>query len=924
MSGPPPPFPADEQLRLLYDLDGIGAWVWEVGSDRVYAHAGLAGLFGVTPEDAAGGPLAAYLRAIHPDDRARVEAAISAAAAAADTYEAEYRVTGTDGVTRWMLARGRVERDAAGAAVRFPGVIQDVTARRQAEDARRASEAALRESEDRLAFTLESTGGGNWDLDLLTGRAVTSLRHDQCFGATAPFAEWTYETFLAHVHPDDRAVEDRKFRAAVASGRDWNVDCRVVWPDGSVHWIESSGRNYRYVDGRPTRMLGLVRDVTERKRSELALRESEARYRTLFDGIDEGYCLCEMVTDAEGRPVDYRFLDVNPRFGELTGIPAAAVGQTARALVPGLEDHWVETYARAGLGGEAFRFEQGSEAMGRWFDVYVAPAGTPGDGRFALVFNDVTAERQAVLALRRSEERARLALDAAALGLWSWTPATDEGTQDARTREILGLGPDEALTMTEAFARTIHPDDGARVQAALDAALDPAGDGRLDLVHRMPEGSGRVRWVRSVARMEFEGEGAARRPARMVGTLEDVTGRVEAETARAESEARFRNMADHSPAMVWVTDPAGACTYLNRRWYAFTGQTEAEGLGFGWLRAVHPDDAPRAERAFVEANAETAPFSLEYRLRRHDGAYRWAIDAASPRFGEDGAFLGYVGSVVDITDQKAAEEALRRANAALEARVAERTAALREANATLVERTDQLRLANDGLRASNRELQDFAYVASHDLQEPLRKIQTYAGLLQEEFGAALPAEAATYVGRMTWAAARMGRLIADLLTLSRVASRGLAPAPTDVDAALDDVLADLDVRLRETGGRVERAGPLGPLAADPVQLRQLLANLVGNGLKFHRPGVPPVVRVGVERGPEGAALVVEDNGVGFEAKYAERIFGPFQRLHSRDVYEGTGVGLAIVRKIAERHGGTATAASTPGEGSRFVVTLPSG
>ncbi len=167
--------------------------------------------------------------------------------------------------------------------------------------------------------------------------------------------------------------------------------------------------------------------------------------------------------------------------------------------------------------------------------------------------------------------------------------------------------------------------------------------------------------------------GADGRPEKLLSVARDVTAARIAERRLRESEARFRNMADHSPVMMWVTDSKGQCTYLNRLWYEFTGQTEAEALGLGWTQATHPDDQAHAEQIFLAANAAQVPFQIEYRLRRADGAYRWAIDAASPRFGDDGAFLGFVGSVKDVTERKRAEDVLRAANETLEAQVAERT-----------------------------------------------------------------------------------------------------------------------------------------------------------------------------------------------------------------------------------------------------------
>ena len=247
---------------------------------------------------------------------------------------------------------------------------------------------------------------------------------------------------------------------------------------------------------------------------------------------------------------------------------------------------------------------------------------------------------------------------------------------------------------------------------------------------------------------------------------------------------------------------------------------------------------------------------------------------------------------------------------------------------------DELRASAARLAHSNRELQDFASVASHDLQEPLRKIQAFGDRLKTKCAAELTDEGRDYLARMQNAAGRMQTLINDLLTFSRVTTKTRPFTPVDLGQVAHEVAADLEVRVAEVGARVE-IGDLPTVDADPLQMRQLLQNLIGNALKFRRAEEPPVVRVSAEIVPssearasltvpaaEACRITVSDNGIGFDEKYLDRIFTVFQRLHGRDKYEGNGVGLAVCRRIAERHGGSITAGSVPGLGATFTVTLP--
>ena len=233
---------------------------------------------------------------------------------------------------------------------------------------------------------------------------------------------------------------------------------------------------------------------------------------------------------------------------------------------------------------------------------------------------------------------------------------------------------------------------------------------------------------------------------------------------------------------------------------------------------------------------------------------------------------------------------------------------------------------------SNRELEDFAAVASHDLQEPLRKVQSFVGYLRDEHSAGLNAEGRDYLDRIQNAATRMATLVTDLLAFSRISSKGKPFIPVNLNEVIAGVVSDLEARLAQTRGRVELLD-LPTVASDPVQMRQLLQNLIGNALKFHRKEEAPVVRVSAEiidspdatgRAQSGGTcrISVADNGIGFDEKYLDRVFTIFQRLHGRGDYEGTGIGLAICRKIVERHGGSITAQSKPGEGATFIVTMP--
>lgn len=247
---------------------------------------------------------------------------------------------------------------------------------------------------------------------------------------------------------------------------------------------------------------------------------------------------------------------------------------------------------------------------------------------------------------------------------------------------------------------------------------------------------------------------------------------------------------------------------------------------------------------------------------------------------------------------------------------------LDEAHKTMWALYKQLDDKNAALDRHNAELDQFATIASHDLQEPLRKVIGFARLLRDEHGAALAATGGDYVDRMEGACERMLELIADLLRLAQVTSQAQPFQPTDLGAVAAAAVSDLEDQIRRESGSVS-VGPLPVIDADPVQMRQMLQNLVSNALKFRHPDRPPVVSVNAAEAADGRVeITVEDNGIGLKARFAERIFQPFRRLHGKGRYAGTGMGLAIVGKIVERHGGEVRVEAEPDRGSRFIASLP--
>ncbi|UPL50238.1 PAS domain-containing protein [Hymenobacter sublimis] len=393
----------------------------------------------------------------------------------------------------------------------------------------------------------------------------------------------------------------------------------------------------------------------------------------------------------------------------------------------------------------------------------------------------------------------------------------------------------------------------------------------------------------------------------------EVTDQVRARQVVERNEQYLRQMADNVPTMIWLTDAAGQCVYLNQQWYDYTGQTEAEGLGVGWLDAVHPDDRAATHATFADAAARQAPFSLLYRQRRHDGRYRWAVDTGLPRFHRSGQFEGYVGTVFDIHEQKQGEQALQHL-----------TTKLRMARDRAEELNADLQASNEQLTRTNVDLDNFIYTASHDLKAPISNIEGLLNLLQEELPAHLAqsAQVAPTLLRMMDSVERFKRTIDHLTEVTKLQKEHDAPVTAvNLAAVVEDVHQDLLPLMQATGAKlvIDVSGQ-PPVRFSEKNLRSVVYNLLSNALKYHSPDRPPRVDVRAHVRLDHTVLEVHDNGLGIESAYLPRLFSMFQRFHTH--VEGSGIGLYMVKRMVENAGGHIDVHSQPGAGTTFFVHLP--
>jgi PAS domain S-box-containing protein len=577
----------------------------------------------------------------------------------------------------------------------------------------------------------------------------------------------------------------------------------------------------------------------------------------------------------------------------------------------------------------------------RHYDVRFVPAGS---GEVLAVFHDITQRQRAALQVRASEALFNTTINA----IGDWIHVVDDGGRIRYVNRALQDKKDRLQLATDVVGRTlreVYPTLPEKVMGEYDQVFatgqplvttDTSRAGDLTLVtetRKWPVFDGeRVARVVTVTRDITELQRAIdrlERHDRLMGAVASIARGLVATPSLDESLGRTLEILGQVMPVERVTcfetthDPATGQRALlpYRYWVAWPGDGIGREPPPPFLLEQGFERWDRALSAGEVLHGPVASFPESERVLLARRGVR-SLLAVPIRIGT--SFWGAL-TLADVERER-------------EWSAAEITV-LQTVADTLGDGIERHRMAEDlagvarRLESSNRELREFAYAASHDLQEPLRKITTFGDRLRERSGGALDDTGLDYLTRMQNAASRMQKLIESLLLYSRVTTKAEPFTTVDLGQVVREVLSDLEVRVESTGAVVE-AADLPAVHADPLQMRQLFQNLLGNALKFRRPEVAPVIRVLAQPGSAGDApaegdvsrrwweLRVVDNGIGFDPKYAEKIFGVFQRLHGRSEYEGTGVGLAICRKIVERHGGTITALSAPGEGATFVFRLP--
>lgn len=936
---------SEERLRLAMRTGKVGVWDWDVASDRVTWSESLYPIHGVRPDEFTPS-LAGFSELVHPEDRARVRAAVQRTIETDAPYELEFRVQRPDGSVVWVFTTAGVVR-REGRAVRLIGATLDITQRRIAEERLEQSRAALMKSEEFHRVIAELNSDFAWsarpDRDGTFHVESVTAGFERITGYTLDDVQ--REGWERLIHPED-ARRLPRLLSRLLNGKSVSGVIRHITKAGQVRWVRFLSRPLLDDTGRVVRTIGSSLDITEQRQVELALRESEERLRAVTNSIPILLMRCD---------AHERFVFANRAYLERRGVTLdGLIGHTVRDIVGEKSYAELAPFIARVLRGETVKFEIELEYPGvglRQVSVSYVPELTH-DGRVCGWIGsiaDITEHKRADSVSRQLAAIVEFSNDAI-IGvdlngvITSWNKSAQilfgYAESEALGRPVSLLIPEERQGEERGILSRIR--NGDRIEHF--QTLRRRKDGRHAIVSLtvspIKGSSGAVVGASKIARDVTDlhlAQESLRQRTRVLEAVNHVSSSLVAELnldriVQSVLEAgcaiasvpygAFYQRSPDDPANFILHSLAGAERDAIERLDLHIATRAFGGLARG--ESVVRCDGPAGARLGKRLPTAGAWLALPITARSGEvlGGLLFGGPQEQPFSEETERILSAVAAQAalaidnaqlyhaverELSDKRRAEAELLAAQTQL------------QAHASLLEQKVQER--TQSLREAITQMEEFSYTVSHDLRAPLRAMNTYAQALVEDYGTSLDATARHYLERIQRSSQRMEKLTHDVLTYSRLARTEIHLGPVDLDALLRDMIYQY-AEFQPPHADIKIKRPLHDVRAHEVSLGQCISNLLTNAVKFVAPGVQPKVRLQTELRGEMVRLWIIDNGIGIQPEYQARLFQVFERLHNRQQYEGTGIGLAIVRKAIDKMGGRCGVESDGANGSRFWIELP--
>ena len=858
-----------QQFAATFEQAAVG--IAHVGLDGTFlaVNQRLADMLGYTREELAGRK---SQEITYPDDLAVGLAEYEALKRSqAPSYSLEKRYIHKDGRSVWINLTVALVRDSGGAPVHAISVIQDITERHRMEQELRESREAVAQQFAEIEALYSTAPVGLAFID--TGLRFVRINQKMAEMNGWPAAEHLGRT-IQEILPEFCPQMGIPLQQAIDSGQpilEMEIEGVTRAHGGQKRtWLV----NHFPLQDQQGRVLGVnsvVQDITELREQRQRLEQNESQLLMALDASKLGLWSRDLQSDQ---------VTLSERAASILGLEPGLIPSDAWRQLLHPEDRLcaicIEKAALAGKDEFAAEYR------------LIRPDGTliwissPGKMmrdyhgeplRMIGVIQDITGRKLHEQALKDREEQLRAMVDSMTQLAWIAHPDGQIFWYNRRWYEYTGTTPEQ---MAGWGWQSVHdPDVLPSVMEVWNKARRDGETFEMEFPLRGHDGA--MRWFLTRVAPVRDAHG---RVERWFGTNTDVDTLRRAQSDLRDSEQHFRELAETVPDIVWSSTADGSVDYFNSQWYRFTGQTPETSLGTGWMAALHPEDLERCVELWTRAMASGKHYTVELRLRRHNGAFCWYLGRGRAMLDDAGKIRKWFGSYTEVDEQKRIEAELRR---------------------------------------SNEDLRQFAYAASHDLQEPLRMVSIYTDLLGRQYRGQLDAQADQFIEYAVEGATRMNRLLRGLLEYTQTGDQTTPALLVKTEFAMQQAIEMLDIAIQDSGA-VITYDALPQVRMPETQLLQLFQNLIGNGIKY-RGQQPPQVHVSAARRGHFWCFSVQDNGIGIPPEYADQIFGVFKRLH-KTAYPGTGIGLAICKRVVERAGGRIWVESNPGMGATFYFTLP--
>lgn len=829
------------------------------------------------------------------EDTTVVRAAYSTAIQEKKPFDFHYHITAKNGIRKIIHARGEIITNENKEAVEVIGTAQDVTEKQMLIQKLQRTESVYRHAE-------ELVGMGNWTWDLKTNKLEWTDHLYIIYGLPPQSEEITIERFLSFIHPDDKEYVKNGVNEIFKNDL-IDYTFRIITAGGQTKYLRSIATVRRDEKGNAVYVVGTERDITEKQTLIDQLTRSERLYKQAQALAHLGNWSWDVKNNVvEWSDELYRIYGLEPQSEQLTYEKYLSfVHPDNREKVKQQIEHALQTYEPYELTHKLIRKNGEIRIIRATGEVLTDENNHPVS--FFGTVQDITEQQQLIDRLQESEKQFKQAQSLARLGNWSMDVKTKKITWSEEMYTIYEDDNEKALNFEDWLNYLTDEEKDAALAYFEDCLTEKKN---YDRIHKIRINNGTVKTVHHKGEFVFNEEGE---PVKIVGTTQDITEEHQKQEKIKDQEHFIQQLADASPTILYLFDvQQQKIIYINREIFFVLGYLPDEIIN--WEDAVtekiyHPEDyhlLPARKQSVKNFQQADSMIQYECRLKNNEGEWRWLLVREIVfKTDKNGNVLQILGAALDINRRKEMERTILQ-------------------NAMLLEQ-------------SNASLEEFAYVASHDLKEPLRKISTFGDRLVASQQNNLSNEGKMYLNKIVDASQRMQMMISDLLSISMI-SNNASFEKYSLQTILDEVLQTLEFKIEQQNAIV-KSDALPQANIIPSQFRQLFQNLLSNSLKFVKPRVQPIITITYSlvssensshfqsaHDAQYHKLEFSDNGIGFENEFAGKIFAIFQRLHGRSEYEGSGIGLAICKKIAEHHGGVIYANGVPGVGATFTIMLP--